>query len=160
MSEHPQTRTSAVLQGVVAGFTRNNILGALQHSQKLDIEREKARQLQENVREFTLSIGSDKNNQKVFQALRKRNPGFARNADSFREFVSTFFKTRMNDQGITDAVNAGIITNNPAVVKALRNSNIDDSEAMGKLLVQQGWRNTPLNSRTRKRELKQRELVR
>ena len=139
MPTHPgKSTTSAFLEGLSAGFARQNISGAIREGRRADEARFKQQQFDSDVQEFQFSIGDSPSAKKSFQEMQKRNPGWNRDPKVFRQFVSNYHTLNDTNSGIERAANAGVFGPNPdPFIKTLQKLAIDDPEGTGKLVLSQ-----------------------
>lgn len=134
---------SSFLEGLSAGFARQNVAGAIREGRKIDEERLKKKEFENDVRDFQFSIGDSPSAKKNFQAMAKINPGWDRDQDTFRKFVSNYHKLDFVQQGIDRAANLGVFgdVNDPAtqsVINDFKKSAVGDAEGMGKMITMMG----------------------
>lgn len=138
MPSHPGKSTaSSFLEGLSAGFARQNISGAIREGRAIDEKRFKQQQFDDDVQKFQFSIGDSPSAKKSFEAMAKRSPGWERDPKVFREFVSNYHTLNDVTKGIDSAVQSGVVPE--SLANLLKKQAIDDPEGTGKLLVMQSF---------------------
>jgi len=116
-----RSTTSSFLEGLAAGFSRQNISGAIREGRRIDEERFKKEEFANDVQEFQFSIGDSPSAKKAFTEMQKRTPGWDREPKMFREFVANYHTLNDTNAGIERAAQAGIFgPNSEPIVKTLQ----------------------------------------
>jgi len=133
----PNSALNAGVQGFIAGLTQQNVGAVIQRQAEIDESRRQQEKHEENVQQFQLNMGNDPEGQKLFKEMSKRDAAWGRDPESFRQFSANYSGTLATNAAIDEAVAAGVLPNNPGVIKSYKNMALNDYEGTTRALTQQ-----------------------